>query len=96
MGDNELDLSTVLVDLSDKSAEELKEILERLCEEEEAVSFRRRVLHGKIDILRAELVERMKSKREKGESVITGGDIDRLTEILAKGFPSAQKARPVR
>lgn len=86
MGKNELDLSHILVDLSDKSDEELKEILDELCEEEEKISFRRRVLHGKIDILRAELIQRLKSKHEEGRSIITGSDIEKLTEILARGF----------
>ncbi|MHB0977615.1 MAG: RsiG family protein [Candidatus Aquicultorales bacterium] len=91
MGKNELDLSHIVVDLSEKSDEELKDILNTLCDEEERISFRRRVLHGKIDILRAELGDRMKQKREKGESIISGSDIERLTEILAKGFSSVSR-----
>ena len=50
------------------SDEELKETIERLTDEEREVSYRRRVLHGQIDILRAELVNRLKSKREGGET----------------------------
>jgi len=88
---NELDLSHVLVDISEKSDEELRQILDQLCAEEERVSFRRRVLHGKIDILRAELVERMKKSREGGSDVITGSDVDRLSEILARGLTSVAK-----
>lgn len=80
-----------LVDFREKSDEELKHILEALCEEEEQISFRRRVLHGKIDMLRAELVDRMKSRHARGESVISGLDIDRLSEILAKGFTGVKK-----
>ena len=87
---NELDLSHVLVDLSEKSDGELRKILDQLCEEEERVSFRRRVLHGKIDILRAELVARMKKAREGGEA-ISGADVDRLSEILARGLTSVAK-----
>ncbi|HZD59790.1 MAG TPA: hypothetical protein VE439_04995 [Anaerolineae bacterium] len=87
---NELDLSHVLVDLSTKSDEELREILDQLCEEEEKISFRRRVLHGKIDILRAELVARMKKTREGG-GVITGADVSRLSEILARSLTSVSK-----
>lgn len=88
----EIDLNKALVDLQKKSDEELREILDMLCEEEERVSFRRRVLHGKIDILRAELVSRMKRRREGGGSVITGADVDRLSEILARGLTSVSKA----
>jgi len=88
----EIDLNKALVDLQKKSDEELREILDMLCEEEERVSFRRRVLHGKIDILRAELVSRMKRRREGGGSVITGADVDRLSEILARGLTSVSKS----
>ena len=53
-----------------------------LAKEEEKVSYRRRILHGKIDILRAELVNRLRKKREEGESVISGADVQALTDIL--------------
>lgn len=91
MTKNELNLSDMLVDLSDKSDDELKALLDELCEEEERISFKRRILHGKIDILRAELVERLKSKREKGESIISSADVERLTEILAKGVSGVSR-----
>ena len=38
--------------------QDLRGRLEALCEEERAVSYRRRVLQGRIDLIRAELVER--------------------------------------
>ncbi len=47
------------------------------------VSYRRRILHGKSDILRAELVNRLRKKHEGGEEVITGADVQKLTDILA-------------
>ncbi len=72
-----------LLDLESKSNEELRTLLDELYEEEQKISYRRRVLHGKIDILRAELVNRMKSERESGGDVITGRDVDRLITILA-------------
>jgi hypothetical protein len=72
-----------LLDLESKSNEELRSLLDELYEEEQKISYRRRVLHGKIDILRAELVNRMKSDREAGTDVITGRDVDRLINILA-------------
>lgn len=73
----------VLIDLESKSNEELRSVLDELYEEEQRISYRRRVLHGKIDILRAELVRRLKGQREAGEDVISGGDVERLIEILA-------------
>ncbi len=45
-------------DITALSEEELKERLGRLMEEERAVSYRRRVLQGRIDLIRAELVQR--------------------------------------
>ena len=47
------------------------------------ISYRRRILHGKIDILRAELVNRLRKKHEGGEDVISGADVQRSTDILA-------------
>ncbi len=73
----------VLLDLESKSNEGLREILNSLYEEEQRISYRRRVLHGKIDILRAELVRRLKAQREAGEDVISGRDVERLIDILA-------------
>lgn len=76
----------VLADLKEKDDAQLKDLLDTLCEEEARVSYRRRILHGQIDILRAELVERLKSKSEDKKEVITSTDIDRLSEILARGM----------
>ncbi|MEL7667287.1 MAG: hypothetical protein AAGU73_03670 [Actinomycetota bacterium] len=72
-----------LLNLSDRTIDELRELLDELYEEEQKVSYRRRVLHGKIDILRAELVRRLKDDRTHGKGVVSASDIDRLIEILA-------------
>jgi hypothetical protein len=72
-----------LLDLGGKTNEELRGLLDDLYAEEQKVSYRRRVLHGKIDILRSELVRRLKSDREAGEDVISGFDVDKLIDILA-------------
>ena len=74
-------------DIGSMSDEELKELIGELTEEEREVSYRRRVLHGKIDILRAELVNRLKVKREAGEAAITGADVQQLTDILLGKVP---------
>jgi hypothetical protein len=70
-------------DLGSLNDKELKAVIEKLTEEEQEVSYRRRVLHGKIDILRAELVNRLRQKHEGGEALISGDDVRQLTEILA-------------
>jgi hypothetical protein len=70
-------------DLGSLSDQELKDLIAQLTDEETDVSYRRRILHGKIDILRAELVNRLRKKHEGGEVVITGADVQQLTDILA-------------
>ncbi len=70
-------------DLSSMNDLELKELIKALTEEENDISYKRRILHGKIDILRAELVNRMRKDHEEGRDVITGADVQRLTDILA-------------
>ena len=72
-----------LLNLRERSVDELRTLLDDLYEEEQKVSYRRRVLHGKIDILRAELVRRLKEDRDAGKGVVSGSDIERLIEILA-------------
>jgi len=69
-------------DVGSMSDEELKSVIEELKVEERDVSYRRRLLHGKIDLLRAELVNRLRTKHEAGDSLISGGDVQTLTDIL--------------
>jgi hypothetical protein len=78
-------------DLGSLSDEELRTLIDQLTEEETEVSYRRRILHGKIDILRAELVNRLNKRHEGGEEIISGADLERLTDILA-GRVSAESA----
>ena len=84
-------------DLGSLSDKELKTLIEKLTDDEQEVSYRRRVLHGKIDILRAELVNRLRHKRERGDSLISGDDVRQLTEILAgkAARPSAEEEAEV-
>jgi hypothetical protein len=70
-------------DLGSLDDKELKDLIDGLTEEENEISYKRRVLHGKIDILRAELVNRLRQKREQGGTLISGDDVRQLTEILA-------------
>lgn len=74
-------------DLGSMSDSELKDLIRQLTDEETDISYQRRILHGKIDILRAELVNRLRNKHEGGEEVISGEDLQRLTEILANRQP---------
>jgi hypothetical protein len=74
-------------DVGSMSDKELKELIDELTAEEREVSYRRRLLHGKIDILRAELVNRLRNKREAGDELISGADVEALTDILAGRGP---------
>ena len=69
-----------LPDLGSLSDDELKKLKDDLETQERQVSYERRILHGKIDILRAELVARL--QRSGGRSVLDEVDVARLTEIL--------------
>jgi hypothetical protein len=85
-------LEETFPDIGAMSNQELKDLIAELTEEEREVSYRRRLLHGKIDILRAELVSRLRSKREEGDVMITGDDVQQLTDILAGKVPEAGEA----
>jgi hypothetical protein len=77
----------ILPDLGALSDEELKQLKLDLEATEHEVSYQRRVLHGQIDILRAEIVARL--QRTGGQSVLDELDVDRLSEILSgKASPS--------
>jgi anti-sigma-K factor RsiG len=74
-----------LPDLSTLSDADLRKLIRDLVEEERDVSYQRRLLHGKIDILRAELVVRL--QKTEGRSVLDEVDVDRLTAILTSKAP---------
>jgi RNA polymerase-interacting CarD/CdnL/TRCF family regulator len=77
-----------LPDLGKLEDSALKALIEELEQQEREVSYQRRLLHGKIDILRAELVARL--QKSGGRSVLDQVDVDRLTDILTgKAAPKA-------
>jgi hypothetical protein len=69
-----------LPDLASLTDDDLKRLIDELTQQEQEISYQRRLLHGKIDILRAELVARL--QKTEGRSVLDQLDVDRLTEIL--------------
>jgi hypothetical protein len=72
-------------DLASLSDEDLHNLIDELKKEEQEVSYRRRILHGKIDLLKAELQVRAKS----GRSAFGEVDVETLADILAgKSAPS--------
>jgi hypothetical protein len=80
-------------DIGSMSDQDLKALIAQLAEEEREVSYRRRILHGRIDILRAELVNRLRTKREEGDALISGDDVQKLTDILLGKAPDTDEAR---
>jgi hypothetical protein len=70
------------------SDDELKDLIDELKAEEAEISYKRRMLHGRIDLLRAELVARL--QKSGGKSVLDHVDVQALTDILAsKAAPPA-------
>jgi len=66
-----------LPDLGTLSDEDLKALIVELEQEENEVSYRRRLLQGRIDILRAERTARLKGKG------VSDVDVEQLTDILS-------------
>ncbi len=79
-----------LPDLATLSDAELKKLIEQLEHEENEISYRRRLLQGRVDILRAERNARLKRSVEGGTAELA--DVDKLADILsAKGAPPAKE-----
>lgn len=77
-----------IVDLVSRSDEALRALIAQLEAEERDISRRRRILQGKLDILRAELVMRLHRKHAEGEAIISADDVAGLSRILAgQGVP---------
>jgi hypothetical protein len=74
-------------DVGAMSDKELKDLIDELTDDERELSYQRRLLHGKIDILRAELVNRLRAKHDAGDPVLTGDDVQALTDILLGKVP---------
>jgi RsiG-like len=71
----------VFPDLTKLSTEELGQLISKLEAEEDDLSYRRRLLHGKIDMLRAERTARHKAQGEK--ALAEEVDVERLSEVLS-------------
>jgi len=75
-------------DLSRLTDEELKQMIHELTEEERDVSYRRRLLHGRIELLKGELVNRLRGRDHGALSVV---DVDALSRILAGRLPDVDR-----
>ena len=83
-----------LPDLGSLDDDKLKELIERFVNEENEVSYRRRILHGYIDILKSELLARKKESYTGEGGALDNIDIEQLSRILAgKGLPDEPGTR---
>jgi hypothetical protein len=71
-------------DLATLSDADLRDLIHDCERQENEISYQRRLLHGKIGLLRAELVARY---QKKGEGSL-GIDVDKLSDILAGKGPA--------
>jgi hypothetical protein len=82
---NDVDTASfdLLVNIQSYSDGELKVLAEALEGEEREISKSRRLLHARLDILRAEMVRRLRDKHRAGESLVAEGDVQKLSAILS-------------
>jgi hypothetical protein len=71
-------------DFGGLSNSELKALIDKLVEEEHGVSYRRRLLHGKIDTLRAELITRLREPKPESDRVPKGWPLEKLLAALMR------------
>ncbi len=68
-----------IVDLVSRSDDDLRTLVAELETEEREISRQRRILQGKLDILRAELVMRLHRAHNDGKAVIDATDVEGLS-----------------
>jgi len=81
-----------LINIQCYSDADLKTLADSLAREEAELSKRRRLLQGELDIVRAELVRRLRDKTGSEQGLVVGGDVEALSKILAKGGPRGDSA----
>jgi hypothetical protein len=74
-------------DASELSDDELRELIHARTQNEREVSFKRRILHGHIDLLRAEIIARLRERDGEASEHLAASDVDQLSEILAHRGP---------
>ena len=71
-----------LDDANDLSDDDLRERIHKCTQSEREVSFKRRILHGQIDLLRAEIVARLRDRDGEASEHLTASDVEQLSEII--------------
>jgi hypothetical protein len=74
-------------DIGQLSDDELRARIHELSESEREVSFKRRVLHGQIDLLRAEIIARLRERDGEASEHLAASDVEKLSEILSHRGP---------
>ena len=69
------------------SDDDLRELIHERTQTEREISFRRRILHGQIDLLRAEIVARLHDRDGEASERLAASDVEQLSEILAHRGP---------
>jgi hypothetical protein len=79
-----------LVTIQSYDDAELRALADSLAEQEAQVSKQRRLLQGELDIVRAELVRRLRAQGGSEQGLVVDGDVAVLSKILAKKGPSSE------
>lgn len=64
------------------SGVELRDLVDKLQVEEVEISYRRRILHGKLDLLRAEMVARLRNMHADGRLDVSSWTLEQIAKIL--------------
>jgi hypothetical protein len=76
-----------LDDANDLSDDDLRARIHQCTQSEREVSFKRRILHGHIDLLRAEITARLRERDGEASEHLAASDVDQLSEILSHRGP---------
>jgi hypothetical protein len=76
-----------LDDSNDLSDDDLRARIHKCTQSEREVSFKRRILHGHIDLLRAEITARLRERDGEASEHLAASDVDQLSEILSHRGP---------
>jgi hypothetical protein len=86
-GDEPLPAGDDADEATDLPDDDLRERIHARTQSEREVSFRRRILHGQIDLLRAEIVARLRDRDGEASEHLAASDVEQLSEILAHRGP---------
>jgi F0F1-type ATP synthase epsilon subunit len=74
-------------DAAQLADDDLRERIHERTQSEREVSFKRRILHGHIDLLRAEIIARLRERDGEASEHLAASDVEQLSEILAHRGP---------